>query len=367
MCRKIARWESALSQPLILGAGPAGCVAAIRLAHAGAKPLLIDRDKVVGDAICGGFLSWRSAEQLRMAGFDLAGSTAHHVTRLSLYAGRYEAHAELPETGFGLSRHALDTALRERAVEAGASLEIDRIRLVSTGFAQGDRQDWQAKHIMLASGKHDVRGQSRPRQSDDPALGLRIRVPGSAGLHRLIDGRIELHFFQGGYAGIVRQESGSANICLALRKSLLVKGGGKPRALLDMLAETHPHFGARMAFAGPDLPIDTIANVPYGWIARDTPYGLYRLGDQAAVIPSLAGEGMSIAIASGMYAADAVLANMDARTYQRQFARMARRPVGVAKAIWRIAESKHGGTAITQLARLIPPTANLAMRASRIG
>ncbi len=357
-----------MKAPLILGAGPAGCMAAIKLARSGAEPVLVDRDAVVGDALCGGFLSWRSAERLRAIGLQLPDIGAHPVTRLVLYAGTAEAQATLPLTGFGLSRHALDSALRKLAVDSGARLEIDRIRALAPGMAEGERQDWRSDSIFLAAGKHDVRGQARPRQADDPALGLRIRIPAQAALTPLLAGKIELHLFPGGYAGIVCQEDGSANICLALRKSLLARAGGSPRALLDQMAAQHPQFGARMAFAAADLPVDSIGAVPYGWIAQSTQPGLFRLGDQAAVIPSLAGEGMSIALTSGALAARHWLAGgaEAAPFYQSEMARAAKRPVGVAKLIWETAESERFGAPLVKMARLAPWLTGWAMRASRI-
>ncbi len=356
------------SAPLILGAGPAGCMAAIQLARAGASPTLIDRDAVVGDALCGGFLSWRSAAQLQEIGLDLGTIGAHRVNQLALYAGGVEAHARLPETGFGLSRYALDTAMRALAAASGAQLEIDRIRSLAPGKAEGERQEWRSKSIFLAAGKHDVRGQPRPRQSDDPALGLRIRIPAQPGLTQLLDGTIELHLFPKGYAGIVVQEDGSANICLALRKSQLAEAGGNPRALLDRMADEHPKFGQRMAYAAPGLTVDSIGAVPYGWIARETMPGLFRLGDQAAVIPSLAGEGMSIALTSGALAARYWLVGGadGAGKYQRAMARAAWRPVSVAKLIWETAESPRFNSQLVRLAGLAPWLTNLAMRASRI-
>lgn len=355
-------------RPLILGAGPAGSMAAIILARAGASPILIDRDAIAGDALCGGFLSWRSAERLRGIGLDLPDIGAHPVTRLALYAGEAEAHADLPDTGYGLSRRSLDTAMRKIAVASGAELQIDRIRQLSPGVAEGERQEWRSDSIFLAAGKHDVRGHPRPRQSSDPALGLRIRIPVQAGLAELLAGKIELHLFPGGYAGIVCQEDGSANICLALRKSMLTAAGGDPRALLDGLAAEHTHFGRRMAFAATGLPIDSIGAVPYGWIAQSTERGLFRLGDQAAVIPSLAGEGMSIALTSGEMAAKFWLEGGSgaAQNYQRAMARAARRPVGVAKLIWETAESERLGAPLVRMAGLAPWLTNLAMRASRI-
>ncbi len=119
----------------------------------------------------------------------------------------------------------------------------------------------------------------------------------------------------------------------------------------------------------PILQIDSIGAVPYGWIANDTQDGLYRLGDQAAVIPSLAGEGMAIALASAELAAKryATHGAAGARDYQRSFARRAWRPVNMAKAIWKTASTSAGGAALTRLADLSGTLATTAMNLSRIG
>ncbi|MGB3740167.1 MAG: NAD(P)/FAD-dependent oxidoreductase [Pontixanthobacter sp.] len=355
-----------MTAPLIVGAGPAGSMAAILLARAGAEPVLIDRDKEVGDALCGGFMSWRTARQLRAIGLELGDLGAHHVRHLTLFAGERTAHAKLPDTGFGLSRHSLDTAMRAMAVEAGAQLRIDRVRSAAPGIVSGDKNEYSSDAIFLANGKYDVRGHARPRVADDPALGIRIRIPAHRDLTAMLAETIELHFFPGGYVGIVLQEDGSANVCLAVRKSLLSEAGGQPRDLLDMLGRTHPAFARRMAFAASELPIDTIGAVPYGWIARDTMPGLFRLGDQAAVIPSLAGEGMGIALASATMAVDHWSRGGTAPAYQARFARKAARPVITAKTIWQVAETRRGGGAVTAIARMLPFAAMQAMRASRI-
>ena len=352
--------------PIVLGAGPAGTAAAIRLAQGGAEPVLLDRDSEVGDALCGGFLSWRTAKRLRRLGLDVAALGAQPVRRLALFTAGRTAEARLPGKAWGLSRHALDTAMRALAVEAGARLEIDRARHVEPGLIEGERQEWRSDAILLASGKHDVRGSPRPREDEDPALGLRVRLPHHGRLTTLIGDRIELHLFDGGYAGIVLQEGGSANVCLALRKSLLAEAGGDPKALLAQLSERYPFFGARMALSGGGLAVDSVGAVPYGWIARDTAPGLYRLGDQAAIIPSLAGEGMAIAVASGEAAAKAWLAGKDAVRFQREFAAKARRPVGMAKLVWTTGETDRGAAMLTGLTRVFPPLAGLAMRLTRI-
>lgn len=355
-----------MNRPIVLGAGPAGSAAALLLARGGAEPLLIDREVEVGDALCGGFLSWRTVRALRELGCDPSTLGAKKVTRLRLYAGNRMAEATLPEAGYGLSRRALDSALRKHAVESGAQLEIDRARRVFSGGIEGERRHWESPAIFLATGKHDVRGAQRPRGATDLALGLRVRLPATSGLNRLIGDAVELHLFRNGYAGVVLQEGGSANVCLALRKSALADASGDPWELLQMVARDNAGFARRIACTTPELAVDSIGAVPYGWVSRQTEEGLYRLGDQAAVIPSLVGEGIAIALASGQAAARSYLQGESAPIFQHRFAHRAERPVRVAETLWQMAENPRSAAAVTSALRIFPSLAGLAMRFSRI-
>jgi flavin-dependent dehydrogenase len=324
--------------PLILGAGPAGCAAAIALAQGGAAAVLLDREAEVRDPLCGGFLSWRTAARLAELGVEPRSLGAHCVTKLALFAGSRSAEFTLPAPAFGLSRRALDGALRARAIASGARLEIDTARAIDGQTVIGRERTWAGDGLFLATGKHDVRGQLRSRPSSDPALGLRVRLPHTPERRHLLAKRIELHLFAGGYAGIVLQEDGSANLCLAVRKSHFP---GEPRDLLANWAKDSRAFAERLADDWAVAPFDGIGAVPYGYHARRTEPGLFRLGDQAAVIPSLAGEGIAIALASGGLAARHWLAGgaATAPAYQREFARRAAWPLRAASLAWWGAET----------------------------
>ena len=78
-----------------------------------------------------------------------------------------------------------------------------------------------------------------------------------------------------------------------------------------------PHLAMRLGGAEPllDKPI-TITHIPYGYIRRATEDGLYCIGDQAAVIPSFTGDGISIALHTARCAAAACLANEPAPLFQ---------------------------------------------------
>lgn len=329
---------------LIVGGGPAGAAAAIGLARGGLPHLLIERTRETGDALCGGFLSWRSLDRLAVLGVDADQLNPARLTEARLFARGRVARAPLPRPALAVSRLRLDTLLMARALAAGAAVErgVQAREIAGTTVRTADGASIAAGTLFLASGKHDVRGAARPADArgDDPTLGLRLRLAPAPGLTRLIGGAIELHLFPGGYAGLALQEDGSANLCMAVHRSRLQAAGGAP-ALLATLAGALPALGDRLAYADPAAAVDAVANVPYGWRTDRAEAGQVRLGDQAACIPSLAGEGMGIALASGMGAASAyVRGGPDALPgWQRRFAGAVARPMRVAGALRAVAES----------------------------
>ena len=110
----------------------------------------------------------------------------------------------------------------------------------------------------------------------------------------------------------------------ALRISAVWCNGGILRVrvyrwegLLAKMQQDCPHLAMRLDGAEPllDKPI-TITHIPYGYIRRATEDGLYCIGDQAAVIPSFTGDGISIALHTARCAAAAYLAAEPAPVFQ---------------------------------------------------
>lgn len=352
---------------LIVGGGPAGSAAAIGLGRAGIRAVVIERERETRDLLCGGFLSWATIARLESLGVDPLALGARRIERLALFAGERSAEARLPHPAAALSRRAMDTALLAQAELAGAGVERG---VAARGFDRGrirlDEGEIEAQCLVLATGKHDLRGIVRPRAAGDAAVGLRWRLGASPALTRLVDRRIELHLFRAGYAGLVLQEDGGANLCLAMRHSRIAELDRKPENVLTTLAEECPALADRLAAAGSIGPAHAVANIPYGWRARTTAPGVYRVGDQAGVIPSLAGEGISIALASGLAAADAIARVDSAAHFQARFARRMARPLPLAGALWRAAEHPFGARALIAAVRTAPALADWASRLTRL-
>ncbi len=342
------------------------------LARAGAPHLLVERSRETGDAICGGFLSWRTLESLARLGIEPSALGTAQITRTRIVAGERVIEAALPRPALGVSRRTLDTVLLARAVAAGAAVErgVAVRSLDGTTASLDDGAALASETVFLASGKYDVRGAARPADArgEDPVLGLRIRLAAAPGLTRLIGDAVELHLFDRGYVGINLQEDGSANVCMAVHRSAML-AAGSPAALLDALAQHHPRLGERLAYRTGTEPIDAIANVPYGWRATRGEPGLFRLGDQAGVIPSLAGEGMGIAIASGIRAGHAFLGGGAAAAprFQTDFARATRRPIALAGLVRDAAERPRITLAALPLLSHIPALIDTIASLTRIG
>lgn len=352
---------------VIVGAGPAGASTAVALASLGHPTVMLERARETADAICGGFLSWRTVERLGAMGIDVAALGAPAITRLELFAGGQRAGAPLIAPARALSRRTLDQALTDRAQTLGAELRRGvSARQLQEGMLETSdgAQVGRGEPLVLATGKHEVRGARRAATDRDPTLGVRWRLRPQPAVRALIEGAIELHMFPGGYAGLVLQEDGSANLCAAVRRSAFAAAGSSPAALLASLAEREPALAARLD--GAEIAgSDTVANVPYGWVAREAG-GVYRVGDQAAVIPSLAGEGVGIAIASGALAAHAIAERQPPDLFQRQLRQRLSRPVRPASVLWNLAERSASARLLVQLMRRMPGLASWAMQMTRV-
>ena len=323
-------------------------------------PVLIERSPGERDVVCGGFLGWDAIAALRRLGLDPASLGARPIHRLRLVAGRKVVEAQLPMPAAGLSRRRLDATLLRLAEEAGATVLRGRTAraLEEGGVRLDDGSELAADALFLATGKHELRGAVRPVGTRALSVGLRTAIPAASALA----GTIELHLYNGGYAGLLLQEDGAANLCLSVAQARMA--GGR-EALLAELMDEAPLLAERLGGAVP-ADWEAIAGVPYGWRANTTAPGLFRIGDQAAVIASLAGDGIAVALASGAAAAHACLHGDGAPAFQSAFAARARRPVAIAETLRHMAEAPVRRKLMLGLAG-VPGLTRLAARLTRIG
>src|SRR6201986_3326644 len=308
---------------LIVGGGVAGCAASIALARKGRSVTLIEREPTPRHKVCGEFLSGEALEDLHALGIDVASLGAVPIEYVRLAAARRAAEAPLPFPAASLTRKALDTALIAEAVAAGVRVErgrsVQSLSRTTANVWQATLDDGtirEAPTVFLATGKHDLRGHARPK---DPhqwvAFKMYYRL--SAAQTADLADASELTLYSGGYGGIQPVEDGITNFCCVVQRWYFARAGLCWPGLLTKMQQDCPHLAMRLAGAEPllDKPI-TVTHIPYGYIRRATEDGLSCIGDQAAVIPSFTGDGISIALHTARCAAAAYLAGEPAPVFQ---------------------------------------------------
>ena len=336
-----------LSAPdvLIVGGGPAGAAAACRLARAGCNVLLCERERQARPKVCGEFLSAGAGAELADLGVAPDALGAAPIGHVRLVHETRQARAALPFAARGLSRERLDERLLARAADCSADVRrgLSVRRLDRAGHSWratlADGGAIEAPLVLLATGKHDLRSHRRPRGAGADVIGFKMRWLLADTQASELAGHVELAWFEGGYAGLQPIEHGLANLCLVITAAAFARLGRSWPQLLDHLAGTAPHFGARLHGARPAWPRPaTIAGVPYGHVHRDEAdsEGLYRAGDQFAVIPSFTGEGVALALRTARLAALQILAGAPAAAYHQAAGHEIRRSMCTARTLARL-------------------------------
>ena len=328
---------------LIAGGGVAGAAVACLL---GPDALLIERERVAHDKICGEFISHEAQGYLNRLGIDPLTLGASKIDSVRLVHGGRVAQAALPFRGLGLSRRALDEAMLARAEGAGAQLlRGHAVRSVSTeGLEVAGQGRLRVPTVFLATGKHDLRGARRaPYKAPEDLVGVKMYFRLAPKQRAELLGYVELLLFKGGYAGLQLIEGGVANLCLLIGRTQFQEAGGDWPGLRHFMERTCPHLGRRLVGATEalDRPL-SIFRVPYGYVhapgIADFP-GLFRLGDQMGVIPSFCGDGVSIALHSGFAAVSAHRGD-GAAAYHQRMRRDLGRQIGRAEWLYRAGRAR---------------------------
>lgn len=315
---------SASSEALILGGGLAGSMVALDLARAGRQVVLLEKSRGPHDKVCGEFLSREALHYLGRHHVDPLALGAVPIRSVRLVMNKVQVECALPFTALSLSRRRLDAEMLRVASSAG--VEVQRGACVE---AVGKRDNtWYAdlrgggvlaaKNAFLATGKHDLRGWARPAGSHRGLVAFKMYYRLTPQQHASLGQTVELILFPGGYAGLQAVEDGAANLCLLVSSERLRTSGSAWPGVLRHILRSAPHLAERLDAATPLLPAPlAIAHIPYGHLQQPVEDSLWRIGDQAAVIPSFCGDGMAIALHSGALAAQQFLRGASPATFQR--------------------------------------------------
>jgi flavin-dependent dehydrogenase len=332
--------------------------------------VVLERTPSPRHKVCGEFLSEETQGLLASLGLDLHVLGATSISSLRLVTGKRQATAPLPFAAAGLSRYRLDQALLSVAERAGATV-VRGTAVTGLGAALGgvsvrtESGSWQAAAVGLATGKHSMRGFSR---QPGTMVGFKVHLEATAAAARHLAGTVQLVFFRGDYVGACLIEGGTLSVAWVMDASLLREVGPSWLAQKEHLARQSSWVGDLIAGARPLLgkPV-AVAAIPHGFLRR-TPISphVYPVGDQFAVVPSFTGDGMAIALHSGVTAAHAVLSGRPADAYQRALVRELRPQFRLARAVGRLLETPMSCAISVAVARIFPSLATGVATATRL-
>jgi menaquinone-9 beta-reductase len=312
---------------LIVGAGPAGSVAAAVLARAGARVRLLDRATFPRDKLCGDTVNPGTLAVLRRLGLskpvDDCGLRVDGMRVTGPHGAAVEGRYPDGLHGRALLRREMDWALLQQAVEMGARfepstavrraivLESDASRSVGgvvVGLG-GRERELRARVTIAADGRRSTLafglGLARhPRHPRRWAIGAYYENAG--GMSSLG----EMHVRRGRYIGIAAVPGGLANVCLVRPFDERQKGGRPPdpffAALLAAEIAADPLLRARFADARlvhPPMVLGPLAVE----VGPTHIQGLLVAGDAAGFIDPMTGDGLRFAVQGGVLAAEAAL------------------------------------------------------------
>lgn len=296
---------------IVVGAGVAGCSAAIRLCQQGLEVLLIERESKPKHKVCGEFLSFECEELLSEVGVHLDDLGAAEISKLVLYQKNKQSKQSLPFVGRGISRKKLDHELQKVFVAQSGQLllgkKVKEIRKKNGSFVVkcSDQKEFFTRSVFWATGKHDVSSVHR-RSGNDHWVGMKrhLRLPKE--IADSFEEKIEMHFFDGGYGGLSKVENGDLNFCFLLKKEKVKELKNDWQNILSHMSEGNPRL-QEVFLQGEWLwakPL-AIAPIPYGYINEGSK-DYFFIGDQMAVIPSITGDGMAMALVSAKEAVNSL-------------------------------------------------------------
>jgi flavin-dependent dehydrogenase len=325
---------------LIVGGGPAGSMLAIRLAAAGRHVTLIEKESAAHDKVCGEFLSREAIHYLQLAGVDPVALGAQFIDTVRLSSGNTTVSAPLPFQALSLSRRTLDEALLVRVAEKSAVLRGIAVESLaaeggSWSASLSNGEFLSASAVFLATGKHDLRGFARPAGRQSDLIGFKMHWRLAPAQIEALRRHMDLYLFPGGYGGLSLIEN-DATLCFVVHRSVM-RAHGNWHALLAAILDANGHLRRLLHGAQPLWPRPlAISPIPYGFLAASS-RGPWCIGDQAAVIPSFTGDGISIALHSGALAAEMFLAGQSAVAFHSTLHGHLRRSMILATALSRAA------------------------------
>jgi len=290
----------------VIGAGPAGSVAAILLARRGACVTLVEQSTFPRDKVCGECVSSVGLAVLARHGlFDALQTVGVTLTHTRLVGADQLTTTQLPKEMLGITRRAMDVILLQSARDAGvmilqpARVEAIDAKSVAVRMLSDNRTTTLASdYVVVADGRGTGLGNRPPLTGD---MGIKCHYESIAAPAHTIT----LYSTNGTYGGVAPVEGERWNVAFSVPAERLKHAGGDVGRVFEEMIRANPVMSRE--FSGARRTGEWLAApLPRYGVRRDWPQNVIPVGNAAAAIEPIGGEGMGMAIASAELCAQAI-------------------------------------------------------------
>ncbi len=326
--------KSSMFDAIVVGAGPGGSAAAMYLAKAGYKVVLLDKTSFPRDKTCGDAIGAKSQMVIRELGFL---NEIESIPHAKVYGVTFSAPNQKsvtirfpgtdPKTGKGgycIRREVFDNFVFSHAKRTPNLTAIEGFQVTDiiseNGFVVGIKgmdvktkmeQEFRAKIVVGADGASSVVATKlglNPVIADHDCLALRAYYKNINSMTP----NIEIHFVESllpGYFWIFPLENGMANVGVGMITKDIKQHNISLQTEMFKVIENHPMFKERFKDA---IKVSDVKGwrLPFGSHHRKNHgNGFVLIGDAASLVDPFSGEGISNAMYSGKLAAEQVIHN----------------------------------------------------------
>jgi flavin-dependent dehydrogenase len=307
---------------IVAGAGPAGSACAIAAARAGAKVLLLEKDRFPRHKVCGEFISPESLHLLAWLLGPEVFRDRPEIGRARVFSAGARTALPIIPPALSVPRFDLDAALLRSAQRAGVetkeNTDIREVQPRPIFYVRNGDTTFTGRAVVNATGRWSHLSLHTPAKNSHKWIGLK-------GHFQEADPppSVDLYFFQGGYCGVQPVSKNAVNVCAMVRADVAHS--------LEEVFPMLPELWQRSRDWRAVFPAIATSSL-YFRRPRTEFREMLLAGDSAAFIDPFAGDGISLALQSGTLAAESLMPFFQGTcslgqarlnyhaTYMRQFA-----------------------------------------------
>ena len=294
---------------IVAGAGPAGAMAAMRLAAAGVDVLLLDKARFPRDKPCGGGLTPKAFRQLDFDIGDLVRQRSHRLYLKGPHLAPIPITVPNDAAVWMVNRQEFDARLVQVARERGAIIRdgegVTRIETGDLARVETDRGAYRARVVVGADGAESIVARQVGLRADRHRRYTAFALEAEARVARdVLDGAALVDYRMPRGYGWIFPKGEVYNIGV---------GSGDPRVIHDLRAHLDQFIAERnLPIVG---PVRVMGHRIPVWSHSEPLHraNVILAGDAAGLADALWGEGISYALMSGQIAALTIAEYLEGR------------------------------------------------------